>query len=800
MLEKMERSDGFPEGQAPGQDNVSRLIQATLRISEGVGFDAGMQELLDEARFLTGSRYGIIAFSGDERSAEDIVLSGLTRQKYRRMLQLPGSAQMLGFLGSIQGMAGLRELQGYLQERGIPELRSNTPLCRFLPFLAAPVLAGEERLGFICLGGRAEEFAPEDRETLLRFAARSGKLAANLRRFRYEQRAGTGMEALVDALPVGVVILDSGTGMPVSLNRETIRIINTLNVTAGSLEEPSAGLTVRRSDGREVSVRDFPVVQALQSGGALRAEELTIGLPEGPSVTVLVNSGPLYSGSGALDAYLVTLQDLTPLEGLDRLRAEFLGIVAHELRGPLSSIKGSAATLLDESDKMDPIEMRQFFGIIDQQADQIRDLAGNLMDVARIETGTMPVAPEAEDVARLVEQARASFLQGGGRRNLAITLGEGLPPVMADRRRIAQVLNNLLTNAERFSPEFSAITIAAIEDGTQVAIAVSDQGRGVRPEALQDLFRRFTRLEGEGAGWKIAESGLGLSICKGIIEAHGGRIWADSDGPGQGTTITFTLPAAEKEATEPSADSPEWNGSPQPQPQRILALDDDPEALRYIRDTLTSAGFRPLVTALPNEAFSLIESHKPDLVLLDWLLPEVDGIALLPTILAISDAPVVLLSAYGGGDVIARAFEMGASDYVAKPFSQSELVARVRAALRRATPQRRPSPREPYEYGDLVVNYPERRITVAGLPVALTATEYDLLRELAVNAGMVLTHKELLQRVWGVANSGDVRLVRSVVKRLRDKLGDDVSDPRYIFTETRVGYRMPRPGRTKGLP
>ena len=159
--------------------------------------------------------------------------------------------------------------------------------------------------------------------------------------------------------------------------------------------------------------------------------------------------------------------------------------------------------------------------------------------------------------------------------------------------------------------------------------------------------------------------------------------------------------------------------------------------------------------------------------------------------------PVIFVSVYGQDDVIVRAFDMGAVDYVVKPFSPTELAARIRAALRRRAGPHPAEPSEPYSLGDLSIDYPGHRVAVAGRPVRLTPTEYELLVELSVHAGRVLTHDQLLQRVWGPQRTGEPWLVREVVKRLRRKLGDDADNPAYIFTEPRVGYRMPR-GETPG--
>ena len=169
-------------------------------------------------------------------------------------------------------------------------------------------------------------------------------------------------------------------------------------------------------------------------------------------------------------------------------------------------------------------------------------------------------------------------------------------------------------------------------------------------------------------------------------------------------------------------------------------------------------------------------------------------------ILDIAPVPVIFLSAYGRDEIIARAFEAGATDYMVKPFSPTELVARVRGALRRRMASSTGEPSEPFVLGDLVIDYAERRVSVAGRAVHLTPTEYELLVELSISAGRVLTFDTLLDRVWGIGHTGGRGSVRTYVKRLRRKLGDSAGDPRYIVAEPRVGYRMPKVGQTSGEP
>ena len=182
-------------------------------------------------------------------------------------------------------------------------------------------------------------------------------------------------------------------------------------------------------------------------------------------------------------------------------------------------------------------------------------------------------------------------------------------------------------------------------------------------------------------------------------------------------------------------------------------------------------------------------------MLLDVRLPGTSGFELLKRLREITEVPVIFLSGSGGEESVARAFEMGASDYIVKPFSPTELIARIEATLRKGTGSGVGDEREPYRIGDLTIDYSRRHVTGCGQSRAFDrATEYKVLFELSTNAGRVLTHEQLLQRVWGTEYSRDEgHFVRVIVGRLRRKLGDDANDPQYIFTEPRVGYRMPKP-------
>ena len=765
------------------RERLSRLSTAVLRISTNLDVDTVLREIIDSARALTRARCGIITTIDTAGQPQEFVISGLTPDEERLALEWPPALRFFDHLRDLPGPLRLADLPAYIRSLGY------TPdLTLAKTFQATPMRHRGVSVGAFFLGEKegGQEFTDEDEEVLVLFASQAAAMIANARTHQEEQRARTNLEALVDTSPVGVVVFDARTGNPVSFNREARRIVEGLCMPDQPLEQLLETVTCRFSDGRKVALDEFPMKQLIGSAETVRTEEVVLSVPDGRSITMFVNATTIYSADGAVESMVVTMQDLTQFQELNRLRAEFLGMVSHELRAPLAAIKGSAATVLGASRVLDRIEVQQFFRIIEAQADHMDNLISDLLDAGRIDSGTLSVDAKPTEVTALVDQARTTFLSGGGRQTIRIDLPLDLPRVMADEQRIVQVLNNLFSNASRHAPESSVIHVGAVRDDVHVAISVTDEGRGVPPEQLPYLFRKYTGGEDRPHG-----VGLGLAICKGLVEAHGGRIWAESEETGLGMRFTFTIPLAGE--VETGVMEVPMHGLARPQRadrQRpvVLVVDDDPQVLGYIRGVLKDAGFSPLVTSNPKKVPDLIRTHQPDLVLLDLLLPRTDGIELMQNVLELTDQPVIFLSAYGRDETIAKALEIGAVDYIVKPFSPTELVARIRAALRKSglLPQT-------YQLGDLVINYEERRVILDGCAVRLTATEFDLLRVLSANASRVVPYEKLLREVWRSPDSDNTLRVRAFVRKLRSKLGDDADNPTYIFTEPRVGYRMPRP-------
>lgn len=220
----------------------------------------------------------------------------------------------------------------------------------------------------------------------------------------------------------------------------------------------------------------------------------------------------------------------------------------------------------------------------------------------------------------------------------------------------------------------------------------------------------------------------------------------------------------------------------------VLVVDDEPAIRRLLQITLAAQDFRVILAANGTEGLAAVRTQNPDLVILDLGLPDIDGLEVIKRIRSESPVPLVVLSVRADERTKVAALDLGADDYVTKPFGAEELIVRVRAALRHRVQEQGGAP--VFHSGDLSIDLVRRVVAVAGKPVRLSPKEYEVLAQLVIHAGKVLTHGQLLREVWGIHSGGDPQYLRVYIRQLRLKLEADPERPRYILTEPGVGYRL----------
>ena len=779
---------------------LSRLSEASLRVSETLDVNTVLKGVIDNARDLTGARYGALLTYEKSGGIQDFITSGLSAEEIERLNVLPKGLGLLGYMNEIREPLRLADISSHPSSVGFPE---NHPPME--TFLGMPIRHRGEHVGNIYLTEKegGAEFTSEDQDILVMFASQAGAAISNAHRYREEHRARADLEALINISPVGVLVFDGKTGDLVSANDETRRLVGKLTAPGRTLKGLLSVLALRRADGSDIPMEELPTVKALTHGETILADEVVIHPPGGRSaITTLVNARPIHQDNGEIASVVATIQDITQLEEMKKQRAEFLGDVSHQLRTPLTAIKGSTATLLNTTYPLDPNETRQFLRVIDEQSDHMRRLINDLVDLTQIEAGILAVNPEPTEVADILDEAREMYLLDGKASNGAeVDLSPSLPRVMADGRRVLQVLANLLSCVSRYSYKSSTVRISASPQDLHVAITVENVSVGEASPVPPNDSERLKRTVPEVAGRKNGTDDLAIAICEGIVEAHGGRLSVDGGDEGRGTGFTFTIPAAD-EAEHLDGSPPPWLASGRHSDQervRIMAISDSGETARCVRNTLTQAGFTVVISDDSDDVERTIEAQNPRVILLEPTQSWADGLEMLVRVGRASDAPVIVMAGHGWDQHIGRAFELGAFDYVAKPFTSTEMLARIGIALRGRPVAGRDEPSGHYKSGELSIDYVEREVIVSGRPIHLTATQYKLLTELSASAGRVLTHEQLLRRVWGPLYTSDSRIVRTYIKELRHKLGDNASRPTYIFNEPGVGYRMPKPSTDRRL-
>ena len=361
------------------------------------------------------------------------------------------------------------------------------------------------------------------------------------------------------------------------------------------------------------------------------------------------------------------LRDVTRQAEVERVKASILATVSHELRTPLAAIKGFASALLHEGMEWDRASQRDFITQIEREADPLTGLVRNLLDMSRLEAGTLQFEWERCDLAELVQDLVEPVGVAGTRPPDPSRRDAADPRWVVDRRFLERVIWNLIDNAAKYSPPGSPVTVRIARDATGMRLSVADQGIGIAVEERERIFERFVR--GARVG-KTGGTGLGLAICRAIVEVHGGTISVESE-PGEGSVFTVWLPP------------PVARGDYMMRRTRVLVVDDEVALRKFVTSVLGAAGYEVVAATDGEQALAVAEDQSFDLVVLDLMLPGIDGLDVYRRLRETSDMPIIVLSAKGEEVDKVDALNSGADDYLTKPFGVSELLAEARQRVRR---------------------------------------------------------------------------------------------------------------------
>ena len=492
------------------------------------------------------------------------------------------------------------------------------------------------------------------------------------RLLRHQQEESTKSQAILTSIGDGVVV-NNAEGRTILVNPAAERI---LDKSAEELDgQDYQGLfSVFNTEGRQEAIAAMEVLLNAPPADLPKAFKMTL---EFERRIVYAHLSPVLTQRGDFLGVVTILRDVTKEVEADRTKSEFVSTVSHELRTPMTAIKGYADLL--HAGAVGPIneEQERFLSIIQHNADRLTALINDLLDISRVETGRARFDPRpvqvgdviADVVNALAGQAKAK------QQKLTYEVVGGLSDLMGDRDRLNQVLTNLVGNAIRYTPKGGEIEVRAYPVEGAVRVDVRDTGIGISSEDLGCIFERFYRAS-HPMVQEASGSGLGLAIAKMFVEMHGGRVWVESE-EGKGSTFTILLPLPVHKEQESLRLPPRLIA----RTRTVLVVEDEPDIAKLIKIQLENGGYQVCSLGNGPAVVPWVEDKKPDLIMLDLLLPDMSGLEILRALksnLVTADIPVIVMTIVPDDGV---AWNLGIVDYLTKPVPTADLLRSVEKAL-----------------------------------------------------------------------------------------------------------------------
>jgi PAS domain S-box-containing protein len=477
--------------------------------------------------------------TGDEGRITTFITSGITPDE-RALIGPPPEGR--GLLGEL-----IRERAPLL----IPDIADDPRSVGFPPghppmqtLLGVPILLGRKVLGNLYLTERADG-QPFDEDDLAALQILATHAAAAIDRAQAYQRVEEQRDQLriiLDSLPAGLMIVAAPDGHTELANAAACTMTFGAASPAGVLPVFGRDFLMCQADGTPLSLEQRMEARAqLLQGDVIRNHQYLLESADGRRVPVLAQIAPLPNAAGVVDRAVLVLQDITRLREAEQLKDDFLSLVSHEFRTPLTTIHGGAHLLSNQSETLDETTRRELLADIVAESDHLDQMLANMLTLTAVMAGRLPIRTEPLLLEPLARATVAGVAAHAQHHQFQVEIPANLPPAEGDPALLEQVLRNLYENAVKYSPGGGAIRTTASLENRTVTIHVADSGIGIAADEVDRVFGRFHRA---GADPSVRGMGLGLYLCHHLVEAQGGHIAASSRGPGMGASFSVTLPLA----------------------------------------------------------------------------------------------------------------------------------------------------------------------------------------------------------------------------------------------------------------
>ncbi|MBL8915535.1 MAG: response regulator, partial [Archangium sp.] len=534
-------------------------------------------------------------------------------------------------------------------------------LTTFACAISVPLVAERQTVGTLALfSSRPDSYSTDDGELLDLLVNQTTDAISHVR--ATEREARQRIEQMVMAMADGVILTDA-KGAVVVVNRAAREF---LGLSADEHKPTFEGLTA------SLGLSPFELVRGWEYGGPKTVrEEVQLGEREVELVVTPV------AGSGALLRGLVlVLRDVTEQKLLNKRKDEFVGIISHELRTPLTSIAGALDLVLNRLAGDVTEKQKRFLTMARDSTEKLNLLVDDLLDLAKFEQGGMRMNFELAALDELVKTAVERYGPSFAERKVDVSFeAVAGAKLLCDPNRLNQVINNLLTNAVKFTPQGGKVKVTVARSGEGpggAVLSVWNSGDTIPEGDLERIFDRFEQARSAKTR-NVPGTGLGLSICRTIVEAHGGRIWAESESGGARFVAVFAEAPPEEAVVEEH---------PRASRGTVLVVEDELNLAWVLKAQLLAAGLKTAVAHRAEDAIAMARKLRPDVITLDHKLPDVEGLKLLEILRHDPETKGARVVVVAGGDHRDEATRLGASGFLQKPVNPAGFLASVEAALK----------------------------------------------------------------------------------------------------------------------